>query len=103
MGPLHWLIVVPYYFVGALAALPFLILACRLLRARVSINVLVGAAIALAATGIVVPLVCRFADLSAFTGRPLLLLLGASLVLAAVDAALMASLPLPLDGELRDL
>ncbi len=103
MGSLHWLIVVPYYFIAALAALPLLILTCRLLRAKVSINALVGAAIVFAVAGVALPLACGIVDMSALTGRPLLLLICASLIFAAIDAALSESLPLPLDGELRDL
>ncbi len=103
MGSLHWLIVIPYYFVGALAALPLLVLTCRLFRVKVSINALVGAAIALAVAGVVLPLVCGTVDIRALSGRPLLLLICASLLLAAIDAALTESLPLPLDSELREL
>ena len=100
---LHALIVVPYYFVSALAALPLLILGARLLRLKVSVNTLVGIAIGLAVASIVVPLAADWLDLDAFTGRPLLVLVLASLVLAAIDAALMRHLPLPLDDELRNL
>ena len=103
VGMLHWLILLPYYFVATLAALPFLMLACRLLRVRLPINSLVGGAIALTVTGIVLPLACNWVDLSAFTGRPLLLLLLLSFVFAATDAALAARLPLPLDHELQEL
>ncbi len=103
MGAFHWLIVVPYYFVAALAVLPLLILTCRLLRAKLSINALVGAAIVLALAGIVLPLVSGIIEVSALTGRPLLVLICASLILAAIDAALSEALPLPLDGELREL
>jgi hypothetical protein len=103
MGAVHWLIVVPYYFVGALAALPLLMLMCRLVRAKVSLNALVGTAIGVTVAAIVVPLVCGWLDLSAFTGRPLLLLVIASLLFAALDAALAERLPLSLDTELRDL
>jgi hypothetical protein len=103
MGALHWLIVVPYYFVGALAALPLLMLMCRLTRVKVSINAVVGAAIGVTVVAIIVPLTCGWLDLSAFTGRPLLVLIVASLLLAALDTALAERLPLPLDTELRDL
>ena len=103
MGALHCLIVVPYYFVGALAVLPLLMLLCRLVRAKVSINALAGTAIGVTVAVIAVPLVCGWLDIRAFTGRPLLLLLIASLLLAALDAALAECLPLPLDTELRDL
>ena len=36
MGYLHWFILIPFYFFGSLAALPFLIVVCRLLRLKVS-------------------------------------------------------------------
>ncbi len=103
MGFLHALIVVPYYFVAALAALPFLILACRVLRLKLSINPLVGISIGVSLAAIVVPLACDWVDLTAFTGRPLLVLILASFLFAAVDTALADRLPLPLDDELRDL
>lgn len=103
MGAMHWLILVPYYFVGALATLPLLMLLSRLARANVSINALVGTAIGMTVASIVVPLACGWLELSAFTGRPLLLLVIASLLFAALDAALAQRLPLPLDTELRDL
>lgn len=103
MGALRWLIVVPYYFVGALAALPLLMLLCRVVRAKVSINALVGTAIGITVAAIGVPLVCGWLDLSAFAARPLLLLLIASVLLAALDAALAGRLPLPLDKDLREL
>jgi hypothetical protein len=100
---LHALIVVPYYFLSALALLPLLILAARLLRLTVSVNTLVGIAIGLALASIVIPLAADWVDLDAFSGRPLLVLVLASLLLTAVDAALLKHLPLPLDEELRDL
>ena len=99
----HWLIVVPYYFFAALTALPLLMLVSRLLRLKVPINTLVGAAIAVALAVVIVPLATDAVDLTAFTGRPLLVLGAASFVCAALDAALARVLPLPLDGELRDL
>ena len=100
---MHWFIVIPYYFVGALATLPFLMIVCRLIRAKVSINALVGAAIAFSLAVLVVPLVCGWLDISAFTGRPLLVLVLASLLFAAIDAFLTERLPLPLDKELQEL
>lgn len=103
MGHLHFLIVIPYYFIGALLALPLLMVICRILRLRTSINTLVGGAIGLAVAMIVVPLACDWVDLVSFTGRPLLLMVVASLLLAGVDVALAQRLPLPLDDELREL
>lgn len=103
MGYLHWLIVIPFYFFGSLAALPLLIVICRLLRLKVSINTLVGAAIALSIAGIVIPLAADWVDLTAFRGRQMLALAVLSMLLVAVDAALVNALPLPLDKELQDL
>ena len=70
---MHWVILLPYYFVGALAALPFLIVVARLMRTKVPINALVGAAIVLSLLGIIVPLATGWAHRGDFTGRPLLL------------------------------
>ena len=103
MSYLHWVILIPFYFFGSLAALPLLIVICRLLRLKVSINALVGTAIALSVAGIVVPLACDWVDLTAFRGRQMLALGVLSMLLAALDAALVNSLPLPLDRELQDL
>ncbi|HVO26488.1 MAG TPA: hypothetical protein VMW56_22995 [Candidatus Margulisiibacteriota bacterium] len=103
MGWLHWFILIPFYFFGSLAALPLLILICRLLRLKVSINALVGTAIALSIAGIAIPLACDWVDLAALRGRHMLALGVLSILLAAVDAALVNTLPLPLDQELQDL
>jgi len=100
---LHGLIVVPYYFVAPLAALPLLMVVSRLLRLRVAINTLVGGAIVLSLLSIIVPLSCKWVSLDAFTGRPLAALVVLSFVLTACDAALAKRLPLPLDDELREL
>ncbi len=100
---LHALIVVPYYFVGALAVLPFLILLCRLLRANIGINALVGTSIGLTVAGLIGPLAGHWIALSAFTGRPLLVLVILSLLFAAIDTTLAPHLPLTLDKQLNDL
>ena len=99
----HWFVVVPFYFFGSLAALPFLIIVSRLLRLKLSINSLVGTAIILSLAGIAIPLACRWVDLSSFRGGPMLVLGALSMLLAAIDAALVPVLPLPLDQELLDL
>ena len=103
MGWLHWFTLIPFYFVGSLAALPFLMVVCRLLRVKLSINTLAGAAIVLSVGGIAIPLACGWVDLTAFRGRQMLALGVLSVLLAAVDAALVNVLPLPLDQELQDL
>jgi hypothetical protein len=100
---MHWMILVPYYFFGALVALPFLMIVSRVLRLHVAINTLVGTAIVLSLLGIVVPLMCDWVDLASFTSRPMLVLGVLSFLLAACDAALVKRLPLPLDSELQDL
>jgi hypothetical protein len=99
----HWLIVVPYYFIGVLAALPVLLVGARLLRLKLSINSLVGAAIVLTVALIMVPLACGWVELKSFTGRPMLALILVSFIFAAVDAALVQRFPLPLDDDLQEL
>ncbi len=103
MGHLHGLILIPYYFFGSLAALPLLMVICRLLRLKLSINALVGAAIGLSLVMIVVPLACHWLELAAFAGRGMLVLGVLSFLFAAVDVALAQRLPLPLDEELQAL
>ena len=103
MAHLHSFILIPFYFFGSLAALPFLIVVCRLLRLKVPINALVGTAIALSVAGIAIPLACDWVDLTAFRGGPMLVLGVISMLLAAIDAALVNALPLPLDQQLQDL
>jgi hypothetical protein len=103
VGHLHGLILIPFYFFASLAALPFLMVVCRLLRLKVSINALVGSAIGLSLLLIVVPLACHWLDLAAFTGRRMLVLGLLSFLFAATDVALVKRLPLPLDDELQAL
>jgi len=100
---MHGLILLPYYFIGALAALPVLIVVCRLLRVNAGINTLVGGAIGLTLTALVVPLAAGWVHLAAFSGRPMLLLILLSLGCAALDALLAPKLPLSLDRELQEL
>ena len=100
---LHGLIVVPYYFLGPLATLPLLMVVSRLLRLKLTINTLVGGAIVLTLVSIIVPLLFKWVSVDAFTGRPLAILVLLSFVFTALDAALAARLPLPLDNELREL
>jgi hypothetical protein len=100
---MHWLILLPYYFIGPMAALPLLILVARVSRLKVSINTLTAGAIVLSVAAIVIPLASGWLDKSAFTGRPLALLLLLSFLFAAVDTALAGRLPLSLDNQLNDL
>ncbi len=100
MDWLRVLILIPFYFCGALAALPFLIVVARILRLKVGINPLVYSSIVLALLAIVVPLGFDLVDLNAYRGRVLLVLVLVSIFFGAVDWALKKSLPLPLDEEL---
>ena len=100
---LHALILFPYYFFGAVAALSCMMLLCRLLRVKVSINVLVGIAIPLSLAAIAFPLIGGWVGLAAFTSRPMIAIALVSVIAAAIDAGLVRHLPLPLDDELREL
>lgn len=102
MSYLHALILIPYYFVTALALLPLLLVVSRCLRLEVTINTLVIAAIVLSVVGIALPLILDWVDLEAYSGRRLLVLVLASLGLSTVDMLLTPLLPLPLDEELKD-
>jgi hypothetical protein len=83
---MHGLILVPYYFFASLATLPFLMIICRLLRLKAAINTLAGIAIPVSLAGIVVPIVCHWLDLSALTGRPMLLCSGGRAPAAVANA-----------------
>lgn len=100
MGKLHWLILFPYYFFGALTLLGVLLLVARLTRLEIAINTLVTTAIAVSLVALVVPFVFGWVGIASFTGLGVAMLLVASFAVAAVDALLYRSLPLPLDEEL---
>ena len=100
MGSFHWLIVIPFYFFGALSLLSGLIVAARLARLRVPINALVITAIIVSFFGLAIPLWLDWMSLDSLTGFRAAILLVASFVFAAVDAILKDQLPLPLDDEL---
>jgi hypothetical protein len=95
------LIVVPFYFFGALTLLSGFVLVARLMRLPVSINALVIASIVLSLLSLAVPLWLDWIDLTALTGRRAAILLVASFVFAGLDALLKDPLPLPLDQELE--
>lgn len=100
---MHWLILLPYYFIGPMAALPLMILVARISRLKVSINTLTAGAILLSVAAMAVPLAAGWLEPSAFTGRPLAFLLLLSFLFAVVDTALAGRLPLALDSQLTDL
>jgi hypothetical protein len=100
VGKLHWLILVPYYFFGAITLLGVLLLVARLLRLKLSINAIVTAAIVGTLVALAVPLLAGWVSIQALTGLGVALLLLASFLFAAIDAMLSKQLPLPLDEEL---
>ena len=100
MGNLHWLILIPYYFFGAMAVLTLLCVLTRVTRIKASINTLVAIAIASSAFDLAVLLGTGILQIGDLTGVPMLLLGLASFVLATLDFILQKSLPLPLDEEL---
>ncbi len=103
MSKLHWMIVIPYYFFGALALLLLMMVLTRLVRAKLSINSLVMAAVTVSLGLMVLPLIVGWATLAEYTTRQLVILAAVSFALAAVDVLLQTWLPLPLDRELEEL
>ncbi|MGH7896846.1 MAG: hypothetical protein ACREQQ_02775 [Candidatus Binatia bacterium] len=98
---LHWLILIPYYFVGALVLCGLLAVVSRLLRLPVTMERIVavsvfgsiGALAVLLGSGVV-----RIDDLGIV---PILVLGVASFVLAGVDAVLVPARPLTSEGSAR--
>jgi hypothetical protein len=101
VGSLHWLIVVPFYFFGALALLSGLVVLTRILRLPVGINAIVITSIGVSLLGVALPLWLDWIDLDALTGFRAAGLLIATFVFAGVDAVLKDRLPLPLDADLE--
>ena len=99
---MHWLIVVPFYFFAALSSFLALTLLGRLVRLKWGANALATAAVLLAVVAVAVPLSLDWIDVQHLSGRRLLALGAATLVLAALDTLLQSVLPLPLDRELSE-
>lgn len=98
---MHWLMVIPFYFFGALLTFLLLALGSRILRLKVGANPLATAAVVVSIGGLITLLgLVDVIDMAHLTGRQLLVLGGATFVLAALDTLLAPALPLPLDGEL---
>jgi membrane associated rhomboid family serine protease len=100
---LHYLILIPYYFFGALLVLATLILLCRVTRLKVAIHNLVGTAIVLSAVLLAAILATPQISIADFRALPMLVLGLASMLLALLDSLLRRALPLPLDEELHAL
>jgi len=99
----RFLVVIPFYFFGAIATFLVLALASRVLRLSASANALAIAAVVLGVGVVAVPLAADWIDLVHLGGRRLLVLGAATFVLAALDTLLQPLLPLPADRELDKL
>ncbi len=100
---LHYLILIPYYFFGALTLTACLLPVCRLLSLRLPIAYLVGTGVLGTVGGLIATLATHHVSIEHFGFVPLLILLAASYLLATVDAALARWRKLPLDDELASL
>ena len=100
---LHALIVIPYYFFGALAILSFLIVLTRIFRINVSINPLVGIAIVGSLVGLTVTLSWPGVSVEDLGFMGLLFLFADSMLSAAIDTLLYKRLPVHLDTELQEV
>ena len=100
---MHWLILIPYYFFGALTLTLAAVSVVRVLRLHAPIHLLVSGAVALAAAGAVVPPALGWIGLSAYTAARLLLLVAASMALAVLDAWLATRFPSTVDEALEGL
>lgn len=99
---MHWLLLVPFYVFIAIGVFLSLSILCRILRLNLSANALAVSAV-IVGVGIVLLPLFEGIQLSDYTGRRLLLVVGVTFVLAAIDTLLESVLPLPLDAELADL
>ena len=100
---MHALILIPYYFFAALAVLACLMLVCRLLRLKISLNALVGTAIVSSLLMLIAPLALDWIDLADLTARPMVGLVLLSFIVAGADVALAKRLPVRFDQDLADL
>ena len=97
MSRLHWLILFPYYFFGAFVLTTLFAILSRVLRLPLTIERLAGAGI-VASVGLLVALFAvGTVGIGDFTLLPILGLIAASFLLAALDTLLKK--PLPLSAE----
>jgi hypothetical protein len=99
VGALHWLVVIPVYFFGAISWYALLDSAARLVRADVGPERLAGAAVLASIASVVVVLASGLVGLDDLRLLPLLGLGLASFALAGADAALARAMPLASDEE----
>jgi hypothetical protein len=95
---LHWLVVIPYYFLGALALSGLFAVTSRLLRLPVTIERVNAAAVFVSMATLAALLGSGIVGIDDLTIVPLVVLGLASFVLAGVDSVLMNGRPLLLEG-----
>lgn len=100
---LHYLILVPYYFFGAIALTLFIILLCRLVRRNLPISLVVSIGVLGTVAGLFVTLSTYHVSIDHFRFWPLVVIVCVSFALAAVDQTLRRRRPLPLDREIEGL
>ena len=103
MGNTHWLLLIPYYFFGALGTLLVLILLGRITRVKVSLNLLATTSVILGLGLVSAPILVGWIGLADYTVKRMILLAAATCLLALFDAVVQPRLSLPLDGELEQL
>ncbi|MGH7856446.1 MAG: hypothetical protein ACREQY_03880 [Candidatus Binatia bacterium] len=103
MEALHWLVLFPVYFFGAMSLFAIFDLSVRVLRVDVEAHALAGRAIAVSLIGLVALFLLDVVSIGTFTLLPVLGLALLSFLLAGIDAILIRVLPLPSDtsGERR--
>lgn len=91
---LHWLIVIPYYFLGAILLAGLLAVACRLLRVAASMDRLAAVATIGSIAALTLLIATGAVGIGELTLLPLLVLGLISFVVAGLDALLAPGRPL---------
>ena len=99
---MHWFVVIPYFFLGAIFLAATLAVASRLLRARPSMDNLAAAAVIGSAGALTALLGAGVIAIDDLTARPLLALGVASFIVAGIDELLAPHRPLASEEPSRD-
>ena len=99
---MHYFILVPFYVFIAIGMFLLLSILCRILRLKLTANALAVTAVTVGVVIVLLPLF-EGITLADYNGRRLLVVAGATFLLATIDTLLESVLPLPLDAELADL
>jgi hypothetical protein len=98
---MRWLILVPYYFFGAILFGFASLLVSRVVRAKVELARLAAGAATVSAATVALPLIAGWAAIEHYRVLPMLAVAVASAVVAGVDLLVARSLPLGIDEELE--